>query len=218
MLVKMNVRNNPYVGIFLLATDKFCIAPDTLEEKERRKVEEVLGVDVVTARISGTSLVGVFAAGNSRGVVLPWIVYGEEVDALKEAGIRTLVVKDVVTAWGNLLAANDRGGIISPLVRRENVERIADFLGIRVEQMTVAGVDVVGAAVLATNRAFLVHPNASGEEIRTLRDVLGVEGVATTANFGDPFVGTSVVANSRGTIVGEDTTPVELMKIQDVLG
>ncbi len=218
MLRAARLMNNPYVGLFLLATDEFCLAPDTIEEKDVKLIEETLGVDVIQTRVSGTSLIGVFAAGNSRGVILPWIAREEEVDALKDAGIRVLVVNDTVTALGNLVEANDRGAIVSPLLRRENAEKIGDFLGVEVLQRNVAGVDVVGAATVATSKGFLVHPNATEEEVKELSRLFGVEGDTTTANFGDPFIGASIVANRNGVLVGDKTTPVELMKIEGVLG
>lgn len=210
--------NNPYIGLFLLATDRFVLAPDALEKKDVEMIEDVLGADVIQTRVSGTSLIGVFVAGNSKGVVLPWIAYENEIRTLEDAGIRTLVLKDRVTALGNLIEANDRGGVVSPLIRRENVELIARHLGIRAVQREVGGVDVSGAAVVATNRGFLAHPNVEGDELKELEEVFGVKGGTTTANFGDPFVGASIVANSNGVLVGDKTTPVELLRIEDVLG
>lgn len=210
--------NNQYIGLFLLATDKFAIAPDTIEKKDVKMIEDVLGVDVIQTRISGTSLIGVFAAGNSRGVVLPWIAYDEEIKTLEDAGIKTLVLKDKVTALGNLIEANDKGAVVSPLIRRENVELIEEHLGINVVQMEVGGVDVSGVAVVATNKGFLAHPNVNDEELKELEEIFGVKGNTTTANFGDPFIGASIVANSNGVLVGDRTTPVELLKIEDILG
>ncbi len=210
--------NNPYIGLFLLATDRFCLAPDTIERKDAKMIEDVLGVDVILTRVSGTSLIGVFAAGNSNGVVLPWITYEDEVQRLEDAGIKTLVLKDKVTALGNLVEANDKGAVVSPLIRRENVEYISKHLGVKAVQKGVGGMEISGAAVVATNKGFLAHPNVEEPELKELEKLFGVKGDTTTANFGDPFVGASIVANSNGVLVGDKTTPVELLKIEDVLG
>ncbi len=203
----------------MLATDRFVLVPEQLEEDEVEEIARVLKVDPIPTRIAGTSLIGVFAAGNSNGIVVPYIAREEEVQGLKEQGIDVIVIKDVPTALGNLIAANDRGVIVSKSIREENARRIAEFLGAeRYEQRNIAGSELVGASIVATNRGFLAHPNTTDEEMAVLREVFGVEGTTTTANYGDPFVRTAIVANSHGVIVGDDTSPVELMRIEDVLG
>jgi len=218
-IVKKDIERNTHVGLFMLATDSFVLVPEQLEEEEIESIANVLKVDPVPTRVAGTSLIGVFSAGNSSGVVLPYIVRDEEVQKIKEHGIDVLVVKDVPTAMGNLVAANDRGAVISLGIRRENAVRIAEFLGAEDwAHMGIAGTELTGASVVATNKGFLAHPNTTDGEMSTLKRVFGVEGTTTTVNYGDPFVRTAVVANSKGVIVGGDTSPVELMRIEDVLG
>jgi len=216
-IIKKDIHRNTHVGLFMLATDRFVLVPDILEDEEIEEIARVLKVDPIPTRIAGTSLIGVFAAGNSSGVVVPYIAREDEVKGLKEHGIDVLMIKDVPTALGNLIAANDRGAVISKSIREENVKRIAEFLGVDAEWTNIAGTELVGASIVATNRGFLAHPNTTEEELRMLQRVFGVEGTTTTVNYGDPFVRTAVV-NSYGVIVGDDTSPVELMRIEDVLG
>ena len=217
-LSKKNLMKNPNIGLYALATDEVCLLPSFSREKDVEEFSEVLGVPVVTARVAGSSLIGAFVAGNSQGVIVPWIVQEDEVSRLKEAGIDVLVVKDRVTALGNLVAANDRGAIISESVSKRTAQEIAEFLGVDFVHRNLAGMEVVGAAVAVTNKGFLAHPSISEEELSLLKDLFKVEGDTTTVNFGDPFVRTGIVANSKGAIVGEDTSPVELLKIESVLG
>jgi translation initiation factor 6 len=217
-VTKRNLMKNPNIGLFMFATDAFCLVPDYVREKDVEEIGEVLDVPVIPTRIAGTSLLGAFVSGNSRGIVVPWIVREEEVKKLKENGIEVLVVKDRVTALGNLIAANDKGAIISESVSLRAAKEIAEFLDVEYKRKNLAGIEVVGSATVATNRGFLTHPSVSEEEIRMLTDLFGVPGDTTTVNFGDPFVRTGIVANSKGVIVGEDTSPVELLKIESVLG
>ncbi len=218
-IIKKDIHRNTHVGLFMLATDRFVLVPEYLEEDEVEEIARTLKVDPVPARVSGTSLIGVFAAGNSNGVIFPYIAREDEVENLREHGIDVLIIKDVPTALGNLIAANDRGTIISKSIRAENAQKIAEFLGVEeYRHMNVAGSELAGASIVATNRGFLAHPNTTEEEMKVLKAVFGAEGATTTVNYGDPFVRTAVVANSHGVIVGDDTTPVELMRIEDILG
>jgi len=218
-MIKKDIQRNTHVGLFMLATDRFVLVPDQLEEEELEKIASTLEVDPIPLRVAGTSLIGVFAAGNSSGIIVPYIVREEEVKTIKEHGVEVLVVRDVPTALGNLVAANDRGAVVSKSIRAENAEKIAEFLGAdEWEWMDVAGSELTGASIVATNKGFLAHPNTTEEEMSTLRVLFGVEGATTTVNYGDPFVRTAVVANSKGVVVGGDTSPIELMRIEDVLG
>ncbi len=217
-VTKRNLMKNPNIGLFMFATDVFCLVPDYVREKDVEEVAEILGVDVIPTRVAGTSLIGAFVSGNSKGVIVPWIVREEEVRNLKEHGIEVFVVKDRVTALGNLVAANDRGALISQSISMRAAKEIAEFLDVDYVRRNVAGMEVVGAAVIATNKGFLGHPSIGEEELKLLGKLFDVPGDTTTVNFGDPFVRTGIVANSKGVIVGEDTSPVELLKIESVLG
>ena len=218
-MIKKDIQRNTHVGLFMLATDRFVLVPDQLEEEELEKIASTLEVDPIPLRVAGTSLIGVFAAGNSSGIIVPYIVREEEVKTIKEHGVEVLVVRDVPTALGNLVAANDRGAVVSKSIRAENAEKIAEFLGAdEWEWIDVAGSELTGASIVATNKGFLAHPGATDREMLTLKRLFGAEGTTTTVNYGDPFVRTAVVANSKGVVVGGDTSPVELMRIEDVLG
>ena len=215
---KRNLMKNPNIGLYLFATEKICLAPDYIREKDAKEIADILDVEVIKTRIAGTSLIGVFVAGNSNGIIVPWIARESEVEALKEIGINVLVVKDRVTALGNLVAANDKGVLVSEAVSMRAAIEIEKFLGVKMERMNIAGIEVVGAATVATNKGFLTHPSAQPDEVAKLTSLFEVPGDTTTVNFGDPFVRTGIVANSKGVLVGEDTSPVELLKIESILG
>jgi len=70
---------------------------------------------------------------------------------------------------------------------------------------------------LQPNRAFLVNPNASKDEVKRIEVALMVKGGSSTANTGDVFVRNSVLANKRGIILGESTTPYEINRIEEAL-
>ncbi len=217
--IKLDIERNTHIGLFLVATDKYVLVPEGLDEKIEQAVEDALKVPAVPTRVSGTTLIGVFAVANSRGVVLPHIARKEEIENLESHGIRVLVVEDVATALGNLVAANDHGVVSSNVLSEEKVEEIAEFLGVRKKaRINIAGTELTGASIAVTNKGFVAHPNTSDEDLDVLEDVFGVEGTTSTVNYGDPFVRGGIVANVHGIILGERTSPVEIIRIEDVLG
>jgi translation initiation factor 6 len=192
-----NVNGNPNIGVYIFANNRIAIVPPTLTDKDKRKIEEVLGVEVVEAKIADMIINGVMVAGNDKGLLLPRIVKGEEVDRLKEhVGdvLRIDILEIKQTALGNLIAANNHGALVSPLIDRAAVEKIKSVLGVEVVyQRSLANIPTVGSMIVVTNRGGVVHPGVSEEEMRILNNVFGVEFAAATVNFGLYFVKAGLV-------------------------
>ena len=221
MIEYFNVNGNPNIGVYIFANNRIAIVPPTLTDKDKRKIEEVLGVEVVEAKIADMIINGVMVAGNDKGLLLPRIVKSEEVDKLREhVGdvLRIDVLEIKQTALGNLIAANNHGALVSPLVDRAAIEKIRSVLGVEVVyQRSLANIPTVGSMIVVTNRGGVVHPGVSEEEMRILSNVFGVEFAAATVNFGLYFVKAGLVANDKGALVGDETTGPELMRIQQAL-
>jgi len=79
-------------------------------------------------------------------------------------------------------------------------------------------VKTVGMAATVTNNGGLLNPNANEWEIKKVKDMLKIDVMTGTVNFGSDMVGTGLVANSKGYIAGEDTTGFELGIIEEALG
>ncbi len=210
------VRESPFVGIFALATDKLVFAPKPVSKKEEKRLFDVFGTEVVRASIANSSLLGVLSAGNASGLVVGSIMEMEEENQLLDAGIRVKKIGNI-TAVGNLLTVNDSKGICSKVFSDRQKKEIERFLGVRLMQSTVAGSDVVGASVVATNKGFVLNKMASNEEARRIERHFGIPGAKATANAGDVFVGNSVIANSFAALAGLATTGFELARLDEGL-
>ncbi|MEM3030952.1 MAG: translation initiation factor IF-6 [Candidatus Micrarchaeia archaeon] len=210
------VEGNAFPGLFARASEAIAItgrAPPGF----RRALERVLGTTVLETGIAGSPLAGLYCALNSNGIVLPATALGEEVAALKRAGLNTAVLRTPHTALGNNIVANDRGALANPRMKRGEVAEVSDALGVEVVPASIAGYNTVGSVCVATNRGFLAHNDAGEEELRAIESVLKVKGGIGTCNMGVPFVGLCLVANSRGYLAGEPTTGFELARIDQAL-
>lgn len=206
---------DPNLGLFGFATDKYCLLGEGLKNYE--KVEETLGVKVVRAKLLATNLIGIFASGNSNGVVLPEIANEYEIQAIEKKIKNVLILSSEYTALGNLILLNDHGCVLSPLLKKHKRE-IEKFFGIKCEVMKVAKLNVVGSACIANNIGCLVHPNTSEGEGEKIKRILKVKSINVgTANFGSPFVGAALIANSRGFITSYQTSGPELARIEEAL-
>ncbi len=211
---KCTVRASPFVGIFSIVTDKIALMPQAMDKKETKGLSDLLGVEVVHLSLAGSSLLGVLGRGIRKRFVFSDLLSDEDMDCLREKGILAERIKGV-TALGNLLAVNENGGLCSRILSQQQIKSISSFLGIEVHPTTVAGTDIVGSSVVATSNGFIVHPLVSSDEMALAIEAFGVEGIPTTANYGDRFVANSVAANAFGVMVGNRTTTHEIIRIDE---
>ncbi|MBU2100797.1 translation initiation factor IF-6, partial [Candidatus Micrarchaeota archaeon] len=160
---KKTIKGSPFIGVFASVTEKIGLFPLQLEEKEIKKMEEFFEIEIIQTSIAGSSLIGSFVKGNSKGFVVPETVEEREMDFLKEQGIKVKKINGL-TALGNLIALNDFGGIISPLVEKNNFNEIKKFFGVPFMHKVVANSEVVGSCVVATNKGFVLHPEIKEKE------------------------------------------------------
>ncbi|HDD33883.1 MAG TPA: translation initiation factor IF-6 [Thermofilaceae archaeon] len=212
---------NPNIGVYVAISDRVALIPADAPEKVERSLSKNLGVRVVRASIQDSPLLGVLCAMNSHGIIVGRLVRERELELLRkvlgdEMVIEVLDIKE--TALGNLVLANDRGAVVSPLLPKRVVSRISDVLGVEAIQMRLGGSYLVGALGVATNKGVLLCPLASDEEVEQVIEVLRVsKGGVGTVNRGNIFVRSGLVANSKGALVGFETTGPELMRIQSAL-
>jgi translation initiation factor 6 len=209
------------IGLLARSSDKFCIVGNFVMDKTREKMQQYLGVDVVKTTIANTDLIGIFCAMNSNGILLPHIANKRELDFFaklkKEFGVNIAILPSKFTAIGNLVAANDKGAVISNVFSKASKTKIEDCLDVEADYSSVAKQIVVGSLSVTTNKGCLLHRDADENEMKKIEEILKVKTDIGTANFGSPFVGSCVTANSKGAVVGEQTTGPEIVRIAETL-
>ncbi len=212
---QISIGGEDFIGIMGMASDSYSIMSLNFPDSE------ALSVPMVRTSLYGSNLVGLFCAGNSKGVLLPYFVSEAEAESLRkkldDVGVDVKVgrVPGVATALGNLISCNDNAAIVSPMLGDVGV--IEDILGVPVTVTDISGHDEVGAYCIATNKGFMVHPEAE-PQIDALSEIFGVPGGPGSVNFGVPYVKSGLIANSNGYLTGGRTSGIELGKIDEALG
>lgn len=218
MLKRINLTGNPNLGVYISVNDDIAIVPYSLPIELEDVVREVLGVEILRTSIAGTNLNGALITGNSNGFIVSPYINDRELKYLRENDINVETIPGKYTAVGNIIAVNDNGAVVSSALEKEAVKAIEDTLGVPVELYSVADSDILGSISLVTNKGFLVHRDASPEEIDLMRDIFKVEGDIGTVCRGLPLVGALGIANSKGVMVAEKTTGPEMARIEEALG
>ena len=210
------------VGVYALATDKVLILPRQVPDHRSQVLGDWLGVPVIKTSIAGSVLIGPLACGNSKGLLVPRTIMDEELRALGELEGEGVVVEVMdmtpVTAFGNLILANDRGAVVHPRFGRRTMRAMEDILDVEVVRGTIAGLPYVGSLARATNKGVLAHPGIRPDEKELIEDVLKVPVETGTVNSGVRMVSIGLIANDRAAVAGFATTGREMAIIGKGLG
>ncbi len=217
-IITESFYGNPNVGLYAFATDTYCLIGYNLKRSIRERMEKILRVPVHHTTICGTSLAGVFCAGNNSGLLIPSIAFEEELERLDKLNINYEVVDARLTALGNNILCNDSGCIMNPDFTEEQEKVIRKALGVRAVQGEIAGVKTVGSAAVSNQTHCLAHRDASEEELNSIRKTLNVKADTGTVNMANPYIKSGIICNSRGLIVGGNSGGPEVANADDVLG
>jgi translation initiation factor 6 len=206
------------IGIYSLTTDKMVIIPKWVLLRIAKKIEKWLKVKLVHTTIGGSVLNGVLACANSYGILLPYFIRDEEIEAVRsvfEGNITIMETKK--TAYGNMVLANDYGAIVDPRLKTSEITNISKTLGVETMRGKIAGLPYVGSLAVATNKGVLAHPMLRDSEREIIKDTLSVPVDVGTINRGIPYVGTGLIGNRYATVVGPLTTGPEMFIIGHAL-
>ncbi|RLF13030.1 MAG: translation initiation factor IF-6 [Thermoprotei archaeon] len=213
-----SLYGSEYIGAFCLATDRYALIPRDANEKFQRILEENLGVPAYRVNVGTSPIIGILAAGNSHGLLLPFFTLPEELEQLKrDLGVEVAVLQSIKTALGNMILANDKAAIVHNDFTRDEVKVIEDVLDVEVVKGSLGGISLVGSVAVTNNRGALLHPLTSDEEVEWVSQVLKVRADVGTVMMGSHFLRVAMVLNSNGALIAPTTTGPELARIEQVL-
>ena len=203
----------PNIGVYAVANDRFVFLPGGFARAKAERLGALLGVEPVITTIGGTRVVGAMMVANSRAILLPATSHPSEISTVEKTGLRVKVINTKHNALGNMVAANDKGAVVSPLIGPQDAEQIGDALGVDVIRARVAGYNQAGAMVRVNSSGGIVHPEADDEQVRALSKLMGVSVEPATINGGVPFVSSGMLVNDKCAVVGSFTTGPEIMML-----
>jgi len=214
----VDIYRSPNIGVFLKANDRFLLVPKGLAQTKSDRLSGSLGVTAVPASIGESRLLGPLVSMNGKGILVSRLAEQNEIAELASAtGLNVARLESRYTAVGNLVAANDRCALVSPILEARAVSQVREVLGTEVERIPIGEYTQVGALVVATNGGAAVYPGLDEEQVTRLGGLLGVGAYPTSVNRGVPYVASGLVANAKNAVAGSQTTGPELVFITRAL-
>jgi translation initiation factor 6 len=213
-IIKYDVYRGPNIGVYIKANDSFVLVPMGFAETKAQKLGEYLKAQVLYGSVANTRLLGALMIMNNNGILLPKTAYIDEYEFLKrETKMEIGVLDSKFTALGNVICANDKGAIVSPLLSKEDCDKIKQVLGVEVLQKRIAGFYQTGAVMVANNSGAAIHPEVDEEDMKVLANIMGVKIEQTTINNGIPYVMSGMLVNNHTVVVGSMTSGPEIMML-----
>lgn len=199
-----------HVGVSLFCTENIAFLPNNTPAFLEELIQRTLKVE--TTKVS-ESIIGSLVVGNSFGIVVSNVISSEVLNQLNLADIPIFQASEFF-AFGNVVLANDYGGIISPIIPLEIRKKVSEILNIPIEAKTIAQSDLVGSLGFATNTGGIFTPLANEDEIAEIKDILHLKEVGIgSINKGSEFIASGIIGNTKGLIIGRETTGIEIMEI-----
>ncbi len=216
---------NNLIGVYLVANNSYVLHPPNLLKPIYKKFKSAFNVELFPLTINNSNLLGVYTSSNKYGVIVPYITRDEELNTLDsflkeiDDSIQIGVLKSIDNAFGNLILCNDKGAIISSLLK-DNREEIEEVLNVETVVYEYAeSFFLPGSISLANNNGCVVHPLSTDEEINYITSILKVKEIdVSTINRGTPYLSSGAIVNDTSGIFGTATTGPEMMRLVGVLG
>ena len=213
-IIKFDVYRGPNIGIYTKVNDEFVFVPNGFASSKSEKLAEYLQTDYIVTSVADTRLLGILMVVNNHGILMPNTCSEEELRRIKKKTDLNVDILDVkFNALGNMMSVNDKGGIVSPSLPKESLQKIEDVLDIEVLQKKIAGFHQVGAVMATSQSGGIVHPETDEDDIKIISNILGVKVEPATINGGLPYLSSGILVNNKSMVVGTLTNGPEIMML-----
>lgn len=113
--------------------------------------------------------------------------------------------------------ATEKAAILPLQAPETKVNKIREWLGVKVAQTTIGGSSVVGALVCANSNGMILPHSVREEELDSIRTI-AEDANLTVMETRRTAYGNMVLANDYGAIVDPSLNPATVEKISDTLG
>jgi len=213
---RLTIKGSPYIGVFTVMTESMILVPFNLNKKELKTIKQNTDLKIISVNLADSSLLGILSKGKQEKLVVSELVSDKEIKSL-EKEIDVLRIEKA-SALGNMIALNDNYCVLSSkFFNQEQLKELKEFLKVKLIDATINNSELIGSNMVLTNNGFVVSPRIKEKEFVLLEKELKLEGLTSTINYGDSFVGLGLIANSKTAFVGSRTSGIELMRIDEAL-
>lgn len=215
--MKIKVFGGDHIGLYIKASNSYILYHSSVPERKVSLLEKELNASTIPVYLVNVLITSPFIAGNKNGIIIPYLFeeYAKEelVKMMKKIDINVGILKNKYTSLGNLILANDKGAVVSPILSIASRKIISDVLDVEIVPATIGRFSYVGSLAVSNSHGALIAPMIREDEKMVIKDILKTSLYTGTINGGVEFISSGIVVNDNGVVVGTATTGKELMTI-----
>ncbi|MFT4309134.1 MAG: hypothetical protein ACMXYL_01455 [Candidatus Woesearchaeota archaeon] len=213
----LSIHADSNIGLYFFSVGEVLFSGIRLRTEQKRMIERILKVRIVSLSIAGTPYPGLFLI-EAKGIILaPSIIFEHEKKKVeKESGLKVLTINTSQTALRNIIGINKEKAIISSNTDK-NIIRALHDLGISTLIVEHEEFDNIGSMIIAGNNKGIISPIFEKRTIKKLEKHLSIELIETTVNNRQLFISSGIIHNNNGIIIGQDSITEEVMDITEGL-
>ncbi|MEM2115998.1 MAG: translation initiation factor IF-6 [Candidatus Woesearchaeota archaeon] len=213
----VNFQENPAIGLYAFANNKFCLIRSGLSKNLLSKIEETLKVPVYEVSICESDLIGAYIAGNDNILLVPSIALESEIELLKKIcdkhNVNLVVLEVIENALGNNLIIGNKKILLNSDFSKREVKKIEQKTKMQVEQIKIPEISAIGSICRFNSRGGIC-----GKYKELFSEKLEIKFEEGTVLHGSIFVSIGVITNNFGCILSKENTGIEIAQIDEALG
>jgi translation initiation factor 6 len=217
-VIKSQFNSSPEIGVFAILTNTYSLIPFNSRKHFVSLFETVLKhtIPIIQCSIASSHTIGSFAAGNSKGLLLPATATNQEIQYLREQLPDDIIIErvdDNLSCLGNSIACNDKVAIVNPEFDPATLEIISDVLGVESISVSIADENLVGSYCVLSNQGGVVSEKISQQQLDEISSQIGIELIPTSINNGSLILGSGICVNDKILFCGIESIASEISKL-----
>jgi translation initiation factor 6 len=158
----------------MVGNDNGVLVPSIVVEEEVNELRR-LGLNVAVLKTKYTAIANLVLTNNRKTVVSP-IIEREYVNLIRDILGTEVVVDEICGTYlvGSIAVANDRGVLLSPDAKDDDVKKVRDYFNLNVDVGTVnRGRSFIRGGLVVNDNGGLVGNDTTGFEIVRIMQVFG---------------------------------------------
>lgn len=220
----LSFHNNSNIGLYIYANDKVVLVGKEVPEEHDKVLQEIFNVPIKRITIAGASFIRVFIAGNNEKLIVPGIIFKEELENLQkigeELGFEVESFDTKQTCLGNNLVIGRTNVILNKEFSEAQAKQIGKIFGMPAQRINLKEMNALGSLIVLNRDkdVGLVGNDITDDDYDKIQDLIGYELTPSSVNMGSAYLSAGIVVNKNGFIIGKMSGGPEMANTEEGLG